>query len=266
MIAMRAYAGYVFDLDGTLYRGAEPIPHAVETVQALKERGAKIYYLTNNSSQTREFFATKLSEMGFPVEAKFIGSSGIGAAALLKEWGHESAYVVGEPGLVATLREAGVSTVNADRDGIVGYSEEPAEVVVVGIHRSFTYQVMNGAMQCLKKGAKFVATNRDSTFPLEGGLTVPGAGSIVAAVATCSGQDPFVVGKPNPFLVELAAKELGLPLSDVLVVGDRDDTDLESGRQAGCDTFLVLTGVESVAKPGQSWSEDLRGLIPDGRK
>ena len=258
---MRAYAGYLFDLDGTLYRGVEPIPHAVEAVRALKERGAKIGYLTNNSSQTRRFFAQKLTAMGFPAEPQDIGSSGIGTAELLRDWSIATSYVVGEPGLVETIREAGIAVVNADDRGETYYSEERVDAVVVGIHRQFTYQLMNGAMQCILKGGRFVATNPDSTFPLEGGRTVPGAGSIVAAVATCSGHEPFIVGKPNPYLVEMAASKFGLPASEILVVGDRDDTDLESGRRAGCPTHLVLTGVDGAPQAGQSWSEDLRALL-----
>jgi len=258
---MRFYAGYVFDLDGTLYRGAQPIEGAVETVKELKQRGAQVCYLTNNSSQTRAFFAEKLSNMGFPVSLEEISSSGLGTAALLRDWSVASAYVVGEPGLVQTLQEAGVEVKNADADGVVQPLELDVEAVVVGIHRTFNYSIMNGAMQCLLKGARFVATNRDSTFPLEGGRLTPGAGSIVAGIATCAGQEPFVVGKPNPFLIELALARMGLDRSQLLVVGDRDDTDLESGRRAGCDTHLVLTGVEKTAAEWQSFSLDLRGLL-----
>ncbi len=258
---MRFYPGYVFDLDGTLYRGAEPIPGAVEVVSELKARGAQVCYLTNNSSQTRSFFTEKLAEMGFPVTQDEISSSGLGTAALLSEWGVRSAYVVGEPGLVQTIREEGIEVVNADEDGLVHSGIVPAQAVVVGIHRSFNYPIMNGSMQCLLNGARFVATNRDSTFPLEGGRITPGAGSIVAGIATCSGQEPYVVGKPNPFLIELALRQMGLQASELLVVGDRDDTDLESGRRAGCDTHLVLTGIEKSAAPWQSFSPDLYGLL-----
>jgi 4-nitrophenyl phosphatase len=258
---MRFYSGYVFDLDGTLYRGAEPIEGAVETVSELKRRGAQVCYLTNNSSQTRAFFTQKLAAMGFPVSPEEISSSGIGTASLLSEWGVKSAYVVGEAGLVETLRQEGVSVVNAGEDGLVRPNDVFAEAVVVGIHRTFNYQIMDGAMQCLLGGARFVATNRDSTFPLEGGRVSPGAGSIVAGVATCAGQEPYVVGKPNPFLVELALQQMGLQRSELLVVGDRDDTDLESGRRAGCDTHLVLTGIEKAPSYGQSFSNDLRGLL-----
>jgi 4-nitrophenyl phosphatase len=172
-----------------------------------------------------------------------------------------TALVVGEPGLVATLREGGVDVLNAGDDGLVTADLVHPEAVVVGIHRTFHYGMMNSAMQALLLGARFVATNRDSTFPLEGGRLTPGAGSIVAGIATCGGKEPYVVGKPNPFLIELALKEMELSPADLLVVGDRDDTDLESGRRAGCPTHLVLTGVGKAGAHGQSVSEDLRALL-----
>jgi 4-nitrophenyl phosphatase len=132
---------------------------------------------------------------------------------------------------------------------------------VVGICLDLTYGLLNGGMQQIRSGAEFVATNPDATFPLEDGKIVPGAGSMVAAVQTCSGAVPFVVGKPNPYLVELALREAGVEPRNALAVGDRLDTDIESGRRAGCDTHLVLTGVESSAPEGQSFSCDLFALL-----
>lgn len=260
---MRHYSGYIFDLDGTLYRGAEPIEGAAEVVSELKRRGSQIRYVTNNSGQTRSFFVRKLRDMGFPAEPQEISSSGIGAASYLRDSQIRSAFVIGEPGLVYTLREIGVEVVNANPDGAVVPNGDHAEAVLVGIHRAFTYDLLAAAMDRIRAGASFVATNRDSTFPMEGHQLSPGAGSIVIAVETCSGVTPFVVGKPNPYLIELATREMGVIPSEALAVGDRLDTDMESGKQAGVDTHLVLTGVTHVAPPGQSFSPDLRGLLED---
>ena len=116
---MKRYPLYIFDLDGTLYRGDEAISFAPETVQELKESGAEIRYLTNNSGQTREFFLAKLRRMGFPVELNEIESTAHGAAIYLLSQQINSVYVVGEPGLVHTLRQAGLSVVNANADGAV---------------------------------------------------------------------------------------------------------------------------------------------------
>ena len=255
-----SYKAYLFDLDGTIYRGDEVIPHAPETLAELRKRGALIRFLTNNSSQTQRFFAEKLNRMGIECVPDEVLSSGTGAATYLADNGFKSAFVVGMPGLIETL-ETKVAVVNRAADGSALPQAQQAETVVVGICLTFTYALLNGAMQQIMNGAKFVATNADSTFPLESGTLSPGAGSLVAAVATCSGVQPFVVGKPNTFLVTEALHEAGLNPPDALVVGDRLDTDIECGRRAGCPTHLVLTGVEKRAPEGQPFSEDLRGLL-----
>jgi 4-nitrophenyl phosphatase len=258
---MTRYPLYIFDLDGTLYRGDEPIPNAVETVRALKKADAKIRYLTNNSGQTRQFFLAKLRHMGFPAELVEIESSGHGAAKYLRTLDLRSAFVVGEPGLVENLREEGLAVVNAGDDGIVLPDGGESEAVLVGICRKFTYDLMRSAMWRIQAGQAFIATNTDATFPLEGGQVVPGAGSIVAGIQTCSGHEPFVVGKPNPYLIHLILEAAGCPPEEALVVGDRVDTDLASGERAGCPTHLVLTGVTQTPLEGQSFSADLAGLL-----
>ena len=258
---IRPYSAYLFDLDGTLYRGETALPGAVETVRSLVARGAAVRYLTNNSSLTREQFATKLDTMGIPVTVPMVLSSGWGAARRLVEMGFRSAFVVGEPGLVELLRGAGITVVNAGEDGYVLPDGDQGEVVLVGIHRRFTYEIMSAAMQRLRSGLPFVATNPDTTFPLEGGRLVPGAGSIVAAIKSCGGVDPILIGKPEPYLIDVALADLGLSPSEALVVGDRLDTDIESGRRAGCDTFLVLSGVENTLPEGQMGAADVAGLL-----
>lgn len=248
---MPHYDAYLFDLDGTLYRGAQPITFAVETVTELRRRGAAIRYLTNNSTLTRSAFVAKLAAMGFPVEPHEIMSSGIATALYLQAHELRTAFVVGEPGLTETLREAGIS-VSEDVD---------VQAVVVGLCRQFTYGLMQEAMLRIRAGSEFVATNPDTTFPLEHDQLVPGAGSIVAAVAACSETIPVVVGKPEPLMVRLVLEELGISAGQALVVGDRLDTDIACGVAAGCPTHLVLTGVERSAPAGQPSSPDLRALL-----
>lgn len=258
---MTRYSLYIFDLDGTLYRGDEPIPNAVEAVSALKSGGSQIRYVTNNSGQTREFFAAKLRRMGFPAGVAEIESSGHGSAKYLLSKGIERVFAVGEPGLIETLRGEGLTVSNAGKDGAVTPDGEASKAVVAGICRRFTYDLMRGAMERIRSGQPFVATNPDPTYPMEGDLLVPGAGSIVAAIRACSEREPFVVGKPNPFLIRLVLADAGCRPADALVVGDRVDTDLASGEAAGCPTHLVLTGVTREPPPGQSWSEDLSSLL-----
>jgi 4-nitrophenyl phosphatase len=244
------YRAYIFDLDGTLFRGDEPISEAVETVNELVKRGAMIRYLTNNSSRTRDFFVEKLRRMGYPVEHEQVYTSGYGTAMYLRSEGIDRVFAVGEQGLIDTFRHHGIV---AEKDRV--------QAVVVGLNRSFTYDLMNEAMQLIRGGARFVATNPDTTYPMEGGKLIPGAGSIVAAIRACSETEPFVVGKPNPYLVQLVLHDAGLQPEEALVVGDRDDTDLESGRRAGCPTFLVLTGVTQDPQPGQWHGQTLLELL-----
>jgi 4-nitrophenyl phosphatase len=177
-------------------------------------------------------------------------SSGVGTGHYLRDKGFSRAFVVGEAGLVETLAEYGVQTVDDER----------VPAVVVGLCRSFNYDLLREAMIRIRTGAAFVATNPDPTYPVEGGGLIPGAGSIVAAVRTASGMEPTIIGKPDPFLTRTALDEAGLDPGETLVVGDRMDTDIESGRRAGCDTFLVLTGVTTEIPPGQAGGYDLTSL------
>lgn len=250
---MSVYRLYVFDLDGTLFRGMTPLPGAVESVAALRAGGALIRYLTNNSGQTRASYLEKLTGMGFEAHPEEVWHTGLGAAMRCHEEGWRRAYVIGEPGLSDTLVEAGIEVLPVDQ-------ESGADVVIAGICRMFTYARLNAALQHLRAGSAFVATNTDATYPVEGGRLEPGAGSLVAAVATASGRSPEVIGKPNPFLVREILREAGVEPAGALVVGDRLETDIECGRRAGCPTWLVLTGVIPAPIPGQPGSQDLRGV------
>jgi phosphoglycolate/pyridoxal phosphate phosphatase family enzyme len=241
---MKPYKLAIFDLDGTLYRGEEPIPYAVDAVNSMRNRGLQVAYLTNNSSQTKEFYVQKLRHMGFVVDPQEVYSSGIGATLHLQQVNKCSVFIVGMPGLIATFEEAGFSVVNRTHDGHARPEGTQSQAVVAGLCQEFTYELMAGAMAQIVAGAELVATNTDATFPLEGGRFVPGAGSIVAAIQTCSGAKPFVVGKPNRFLIDSIREDFHVDPTETLVVGDRLDTDIQAGKNGGCDTFLVLTGVE----------------------
>lgn len=240
----------LLDLDGTVYRGSEVVPHAPEVVAALLEAGKHVRYLTNNSAARPEKVTAKLTAMGVPCEPSWVYSSGIAAARFCRENNLDSVFIVGQPDLLHTFQEAGIHT-----------TDQNPQAVVVGICRSFTYELMDQAMQHIRAGAKFIATNPDPTFPLEGGRFSPGAGSIVAAVKTAAGVEPFLIGKPQPTLALHACADLGITPDQALLVGDRLDTDIHCGEAAGCATWLVLTGVETSIPPNQPGSPDLRGLI-----
>ena len=240
-MSLRRFPLYIFDLDGTLFRGETPVPGAVEALDILRKAGSKIRFLTNNSGMTRDAYVQKLRRLGFEAEPSEVYSSAIGSVARLQKAGVRRVFVVGEPGLSQSLEEAGFE--------IVG---EGAEAVIVGICKSFSYDLMNRALQCLLAGAQFFATNTDATYPMEGGRLIPGAGSLVAAVQTCAGRPPEIIGKPEPFLVELVLREAGILASEALVVGDRYETDIVAGQRAGCETLLVMTGVATKIPPGQA--------------
>lgn len=255
------YRAYFLDLDGTVYRGSEPIPFAAEVLAELRLRGAAIRFLTNNSAARPDATAAKLNAMGISAIPSEVISSASATVRILRELGHQAVFVVGEPSFVFTLREAGITVVNAEASGEVLANNVHADAVVVGICRSLSYQLLDAAMQSVLSGAQFIATNLDATFPLEGGRISPGSGTMVAALELCTGVQPVVAGKPEPYLVEMLLQDLNLTASAACVVGDRIDTDIECGIRAGCATHLVLTGVTHLAPPGLFWSEDLRGLL-----
>lgn len=243
---------YIFDLDGTLYRGKEPVPYAVEVVRELRARGKQIRFLTNNSGLEPSRIAEKLYGMGFEAKLEEVYSTAMGAVWMLERVGAQSVYVVGEPGLIATLQDAGYQ--------IVQEGEKP-DVVLAGICRTFTYAQANAALQMIRSGSAFIATNRDATYPLEGGRFEPGAGMIVAAIQACSGVDPMVIGKPEPYLVERILMDAGVLPDRAIVVGDRYETDIVAGEQAGCRTLMVLTGVQNDVPSYVESALDLRALI-----
>ncbi len=230
------------------------MPLAVEAVQKLHQDGVAVRYLTNNSSLTQVDFAAKLAKLGFPATPEMVMSTAVGAAHALRKEGVKSAFVLGMPGLVNTLRDVCIEVVNADESGMTGPEGKQAEAVVSGMCRHFNFDLLNGGLQQILRGARFVATNRDSTYPLEGGKVMPGSGALVGALEICSGVEPLTIGKPGPYLVNLILDELGIEPSEALVVGDRVDTDIDAGIAAGCDTMLVLTGVTLEPVDG-IWTE-----------
>ncbi len=230
---------YVFDLDGVIYRGEIPLPHASETLLELEHRGRKVFFFTNNSAAHRDDYLSKLSDMGIPVSYDKLMTSAYATVLYLKE--HDGtgrkAYVVGGAGLVRELREAGVD--------VVCESESPAcvDYVIVGLDREFTYDKLKFAQHAILSGAKFIATNTDATYPVEDGVVLPGGGSIVASIRTASGAEPVVIGKPETYALEKILEFAGTTAEESVMVGDRLETDILLGKRAGMHTVLPLTGV-----------------------
>ncbi len=258
---MNRYRLVVFDLDGTLYRGSEAVPHAVDAVLRLRDEGVLVRYATNNSAATREGTASKLRSMGYPAEPEEVYGSSHAAATLLNEQGMRSVFVVGEPGCIENLRASGVRVINAPEGRATPESDDAADAVVVGICRTFTYTLLDAALQQLLLDAALIATNRDATYPLEAGRLQPGAGSLVAAVETASGRMAKVAGKPERWMLDALLRDAGVRPEHTLVVGDREDTDIAFGRRAGCATAMVLTGVGSRETEADYVLSDLSELF-----
>jgi HAD superfamily hydrolase (TIGR01457 family) len=260
----------VLDLDGVLYRGDTAISGAQKTVTWLRRQGLQVFFLTNNSTQTRADYVAVLGKMGIPCQKDEVFSSSYAAGLYLGRNGAPpTALVVGEGGLAKELRAAGLKVIRRAREG-------NADFVVVGMDRRLTYQKIADAQCAIMRGAKFIATNRDPVYPVEHGL-IPGGGTIVAAIETASLTKPLVIGKPSSFMLKLLLKRAGLKPNQALMVGDRMDTDIVSAKRAGVNTVLVLTGVTCREEAGRAkgvlrphWVidsiADLPNLLSRGKK
>lgn len=233
-----AYRGFIIDLDGVLYLLNEPIEGSAETINRLTELGRSFVFLTNNSASTPFQYVEKLGKLGMEVEPEQVVASthAIGRYLDLNfDARGMTAYVIGEDGLREEIASRGLRLLEGDEG-------RGADFVFVGWDRSFDFEKLKTAVIAIRKGARYIATNIDATYPTPEGLW-PGAGSIVAAVTAGGGREPYVAGKPNPLIVELALERLGVGAREALLIGDRLDTDIRAGLLAGVDTMMVLTGV-----------------------
>jgi arabinose operon protein AraL len=233
---LRQYEGYLLDLDGTIYLGEELVSGADRAVALLRERGAKVLFLSNKPIARRETYAAKLTGLGVPAKPEDVINSPLAAARYLSRYHPEArTYVLGERALIDELVAAGLHLTEAAED---------TDIVLVSWDRQLTYDRLDGAHQALMAGARFFATNPDVTCPLEGGRRVPDSGANIAALEATTGRKlEVMIGKPSSVITEMALAELGLGPSECLMVGDRLETDMAMGAAAGLDTALVLTGV-----------------------
>lgn len=248
------------DLDGVVWRGDEVVPGAAAAVRDLRAAGLVVGFMSNNSSLRVGEVVAKLAGFGIEAAPDQVLTSALAAADLLAgdlEAGARVLVCAG-PGVVESLEAAGLAPVR----------EPPAVAVVVGFHRDFDFDGLARASQVVREGARFVATNLDATYPVAGGL-LPGAGSIVAAVATASGRSPEVAGKPCLPAAAMVRRRLG-PTG--VMVGDRPTTDGEFAERLGWPFALVLSGVaRRVPGPGEEpvpdpappfLADDLPALVP----
>ena len=231
MLAER-YDCILFDLDGVLYRGEGVVPSAPPTLAALRVRGVRPVFLTNNSSRTPLQVAEKLRGIGIEAEPGEVVTSALATAELLAERGGGRAFVIGQDGVREALTGVGIRILDGE--------PEEADLVVVGYDGGATYGSLKRASLLVQRGARLVATNADGSYPAADGLW-PGAGALLAVITTTTGAEPEIVGKPFAPLYEAGRRRGGG--GRPLVVGDRLDTDIEGAARLGWDSMLVLTGV-----------------------
>jgi HAD superfamily hydrolase (TIGR01450 family) len=242
------------DLDGVVYRGAEPVPGVAAVLAARAERGDDVVYVTNNSMHYRTDYVTRLRAMGAPVdESRVIASPGA-TGIWLREHAPEvrRVLVVGAGGLERELRDRGFEVVTAahaatraGQEGIDGFeAADRPDAVVVGLDPQLTYLRLAVAADAIRGGARFVATNRDPIYPTERGLR-PGAGSVVAAIEATTGVTPVSIGKPEPHLLEAAAHAVGRDPRDAVMIGDSLVTDIPAAKAVGARSVAMLTGVST---------------------
>jgi HAD superfamily hydrolase (TIGR01450 family) len=231
---------WVIDLDGVVWLGDVPIPGADAAIARLRAAGSAVIFVTNNSSQPIGTYEAKLAAQGIEATGDVVSSATV--AASLVEPG-ERALVCAGPGVEEALAARGVTTVR----------EGPADVVVVGYHRDFTYDRMLAASVSVRDGARLLATNDDATYPSPDG-PIPGGGAILASITTATGVDPVVAGKPYAPAADYVRSRLG---GEGVVIGDRPSTDGGFAVELGYDFALVLSGVTTSAdlpvKPTPRW-------------
>jgi NagD protein len=223
-------------MDGVIYRGKQPVPGAREFVHSLIESKTPFLFLTNNSEQTPLDLKRKLDTMGIDrlTEANFITSAMATAAFLHSQKPGGTAYVVGGGGLINELYKCGFSL-----------SESNPDYVVVGKTKSLNFDMLKKSISLIMNGAKFIGTNPDVIDPSENGFE-PACGSILASIEIATGKKPYIIGKPNSLMMTIAVKQLDVLAAETLMIGDRMDTDIVCGLEAGMKTCLVLSGVSTT--------------------
>ena len=262
------YAAYILDLDGVVYIGSEAVPHAIAALNAAADRGVRLTAATNNANRPAPEVAAHLVELGLRISAEDVVTSAQAGAQELASMlpAGSEVLAVGGPGVALALEAVGLVPLRASADLEAGAdSAFRAEAVMMGYGPAVAWHDLAAAHWAIQRGVPWMATNTDSTVPTKYGRA-PGNGSLVRALMHASGVEPLVAGKPRPALFEATVRSLGT--RDVLVIGDRLDTDIDGAAACNVDSLLVLTGVHGLAdlatQPMDRWprfiAQDLRSL------
>ena len=222
---------WLTDMDGVLVREGDAIPGAAEFLARLIQKKRNFLVLTNNSIFTRRDLSARLSHSGLDVPEDRIWTSAIATGQFLNDQApNASAYVIGEAGLTTALHEIGYTLTSTAPD-----------FVVLGETRTYSFESITTAIRLIDKGSRFIATNPDATGPSPDG-PLPATGSVAALITKATGVTPYFVGKPNPMMFRSAMNQIEAHSESTAMIGDRMDTDVIAGIEAGLETFLVLTG------------------------
>jgi NagD protein len=228
----REIRSWLMDMDGVLVREENPIPGADEFIARLRELEIPFLVLTNNSIYTPRDLAARLRLGGLDVPERSIWTSALATARFLDDQRPQgSAFVIGEAGLTTALHDAGYTLTDRDPD-----------YVVLGETRTYSFERITTAIRLVASGARFIATNPDATGPAPGG-PLPATGSVAALISRATGVEPYFVGKPNPLMMRSALNAIDAHSETTAMIGDRMDTDVVAGLEAGMETILVLTGL-----------------------
>src|SRR6476620_5207022 len=228
----REIQSWLMDMDGVLVHEEEALPGADRFLAALREHGRPFLVLTNNSIYTRRDLAARLRTSGLEVPEEAIWTSALATARFLEDQRPAgSAFVIGEAGLTTALHQSGYTL-----------TERNPDYVVLGETRTYSFERITQAIRLIAGGARFIATNPDPTGPAPDG-PLPATGSVAALISKATGVDPYYVGKPNPLMMRSALNAIEAHSETTAMIGDRMDTDVVSGLEAGLHTILVLTGL-----------------------
>lgn len=235
MTERKPVACWLTDMDGVLVHEEKALPGGPEFIQALQDHGRPFLVLTNNSIYTARDLRARLVRSGIDIPEGSIWTSALATAKFLADQSAGgSAYVIGETGLTSALHEIGFVLTERDPD-----------YVVLGETRTYSFEAITRAIRLIEKGARFIATNPDVTGPSAEG-SLPATGSVAALITRATGVSPYFVGKPNPLMMRSSLNQIEAHSETTVMVGDRMDTDVISGLEAGLRTILVLTGSTRV--------------------
>ncbi|MDI9889132.1 HAD-IIA family hydrolase [Streptomyces sp. HNM0645] len=236
MAERKPIESWLTDMDGVLIHEGVPIPGADSFIKKLRESGKPFLVLTNNSIYTPRDLHARLARMGLDVPIENIWTSALATAKFLDDQRPGgTAYAIGEAGLTTALHEIGYVLTDQDPD-----------YVVLGETRTYSFEALTKAIRLINGGARFISTNPDETGPSAEG-PLPATGSVAALITKATGKAPYFVGKPNPLMMRAGLNAIGAHSESSAMIGDRMDTDVLAGLEAGMKTFLVLTGLTAPA-------------------